>query len=205
MIGPPTPDAVFAEAAERYRGELWARCYRILGSAEDADDAVQEALLRAWRWRAKFRGDAALRSWLYRIATNASLDVLRRRPPTASWQDQDGEHDPLDAIPASDPEPAAALVAKETVELTLEAAVRHLPTTQRTILLMRYLLGWSARDAAGSLDATVASVNSSLQRARTRLRDRLPEERLEWAPDPQATDVDRAQVRRYMSAIPEAA
>ncbi len=196
---------MFAEAAGRYRGELWARCYGILGSAEDADDAVQEALLRAWRWRAKFRGDAALRNWLYRIATNASLDVLKRRPPPRVAQRQEGDHDLVDAIPASDPEPGTTLVAKETVELTLEAAVRHLPTTQRTIFLMRYLLGWSAKDAAVALDASVTSVNSSLQRARTRLRDRLPDERLDWAPDPRATEADRALVRRHLAAIPNAA
>jgi RNA polymerase sigma-70 factor (ECF subfamily) len=186
--------AAFAALAERYRAELQLHCYRMLGSFQDAEDLVQETLLRAWSKRATYRGSATFRAWLYGIATNACLDVLRRRPkrllppdvyraadPTESPQSADDlpwlEPFPerlLEEAAAQLDEPEARLLARETTALTFLAAIQHLSPRQRAVLILRDILEWSAKETAATLETTVASVNSALQRAHAALATQLP-------------------------------
>ena len=165
----------FAELTERYRHELQARCYRILRSVEDSEDAVQETFLRAWRYRTRVSADLSLRAWLHRIATNASIDVLHRRRFARPVAGNEAPADVLDVIAAPGLAPDDAVVAKEATELALEFAVRNLPPRQHTALILRYVLGCSAKDAASVLDTSPASVHSAVQRATTTLRERLSE------------------------------
>jgi len=204
--------AAFAALAERHRRELQVHCYRMLGSLEDAEDQVQETFLRAWRNRAGFEGRAPFRAWLYRIATNACLDALARSPRRAPAGPADGR--PPMEVPWLEPypdrllegaapreeEPEAVTVAKETIELAYLVAIQHLPPRPRAVLIMRDVLGWSAKDTAELLDTTVAGVNSALQRARGTLKRHLPERRLEWAPDTDPTEGERELLRRYIEA-----
>jgi RNA polymerase sigma-70 factor (ECF subfamily) len=209
-------EAAFATLIERYRRELQVHCYRMLGSFEDAEDLVQETFLRAWRRRESFQGRASFRAWLYRIATNACLDVLARHPrrvprpaadlggapphPAAIPWLQPYPDRLLEGIGPSDAEPEAVVVARETIELAFLAAIQHLPPRARAVLLLRDVLGWSAKDTAALLEASVASVNSALQRARATLRQRLPARRLEWAPSADPSAAERALLRRYIDA-----
>ena len=218
----PRDGSAFAARCERHRGELQVHCYRMLGSFEDAEDLVQETFLRAWRGRASFGADGrfSLRAWLYRIATNACLDVLRsrprrscrrrwrrpgtrprrlRRPADLPWL-QPYPDRLLESIAPPEDEPGAVVVARETIELAFLAAIQHLPPRQRAVLILRDVLGWSAKDTASLLEASVASVNSALQRARATLRDRLPERRTEWAPASGPSDEERELLRRYVEA-----
>jgi RNA polymerase sigma-70 factor, ECF subfamily len=204
-------EAAFSELAERYRPEMRVHCYRMLGSFEDSEDAVQETLLRAWRRRETFEGRSTFRAWLYRIATNACLDALGRRErrlqvatgPEVPWLQPFPDH-LLEEIPAADDEPDAAVVAKETIELAFMTAIQHLPPRQRAVLILRDVLDWSAKDTAGLLDASVASVNSALQRARAAMKRHLPERRLEWAPGADANQEEQALLERYLNATDEA-
>jgi RNA polymerase sigma-70 factor, ECF subfamily len=206
----PVDEAAFTELAERYRPEMRVHCYRMLGSLEDSEDAVQETLLRAWRRRETFEGRSTFRAWLYRIATNACLDALGRRErrrqvasgPEVPWLEPLPDR-LLEQVPAEDAEPDAAVVAKETIELAFIVAIQHLPPRQRAVLILRDVLGWPARDAAGLLDASVASVNSALQRARAALKRHLPERRLEWAPGADASAEEQALLARYLNATDE--
>jgi len=208
---PQVDDAAFSELAERYRPEMQVHCYRMLGSFEDSEDAVQETLLRAWRRRETYEGRSTFRAWLYRIATNACLDALGRRErrlqtatgPEVPWL-QPFPDRLLEEIPADDEEPDAAVVAKETIELAFMAAIQHLPPRQRAVLILRDVLDWPAKDTAGLLDASVASVNSALQRARAGLKRHLPERRLEWAPGADASQEEQALLERYLNANEEA-
>jgi RNA polymerase sigma-70 factor, ECF subfamily len=188
-------DDAYRRLVEPHRPELHAHCYRMLGSVQDAEDALQEALLRAWRGLPRFEGRSSLRSWLYTIATNTCLNLISRRPKRVL---------PIDYGPAADPHdgpgepvvesvwvepypdehlgledgfaaPEARYEERESVELAFVAALQHLPATQRAVLILREVLGFSAREVAESLDTTVASVNSALQRARRAVQDRLPE------------------------------
>jgi RNA polymerase sigma-70 factor, ECF subfamily len=212
----------FVQLVERYRPELQVHCYRMLGSFEDSEDLVQETFLRAWRGRATFspRTGSSLRAWLYRIATNACLDVLRNRPRRILPPQVAPAADP--AVPPSAPtdlpwlqpypdrllepiapaqeEPGAVVVARETIELAFLAAIQHLSPRQRAVLILRDVLGWSAKETASLLDASVASANSALQRARATLRDRLPERRTDWGPSPRPSDEERELLRRYLEA-----
>jgi RNA polymerase sigma-70 factor (ECF subfamily) len=218
----PAAAAGDAQAFRRLTGpcrrELLVHCYRMLGSLDDADDAVQETLLKAWRGLAGFQGRSSVRAWLYRIATNACLDALdhraRRVLPTAvaapadprlppdpddpevPWLQPcpDALLDVVDPDPLADP--AAAAVRREHVELAFIAAVQYLPPRQRAVLLLREVLGFSAAETAGMLAATPASVNSALQRARTTLRARLPAG--DARPTPAAEQADL--VARYVRA-----
>ena len=181
------PPADVESQLERYRRELTAYCYRMLGSAFEAEDAVQETLLRAWRSFDRFEGRAALRSWLYRIATNVCLNMLsasqrRARPmdlgpagtadatlgpelPEASWI----EPVPDSRVVATGGDPAEVAIARESVRLAFVAALQRLPPRQRAVLILREVLHWKAGEVAELLDTTVASVNSALQRARASL------------------------------------
>jgi RNA polymerase sigma-70 factor, ECF subfamily len=184
----------FGRLIQPYRGALYAHAYRMLGSAHDAEDAVQETLLNAWRALARFEGRSSLRSWLYRIATNASLKIIERRPKRVLPIDYGPPGDPADPVdvpvvesvwiqPASDhalglesglASPAARYEQRESVELAFIAALQHLPPRQRAVLILRDVLGFSAREAAEVLEATPASIDSALQRAHQTVDERLP-------------------------------
>ncbi|HZD01978.1 MAG TPA: sigma-70 family RNA polymerase sigma factor [Actinomycetes bacterium] len=189
-VAQETPTRVSGELERRlehHRAELTAYAYRMLGSAFDAEDAVQETLLRAWRGIDRFQGRAALRSWLYRIATNVCLDLLsgrtrRARPmDLASAQTADAPLGqalaetawilpiPDGRVPPADGDPAEVAESRETIRLAFVAALQHLPPRQRAVLILREVLRWKATEVAELLDTTVASVNSALQRARSTL------------------------------------
>jgi RNA polymerase sigma-70 factor (ECF subfamily) len=184
-------------------------CYRMLGSFADAEDMVQETLLRAWRRRETFAGRSTFRAWLYRIATNACLDHLERHPRRPSggagevtWL-QPFPDRLLEQAAPPDAEPDAAVVARETIELAFLVAVQHLPPRQRAVLMLRDVLGWSAAESAAVLEASVASVNSALQRARATLREHLPRQRSEWSPAG-PTEEERSVLQRFMDACERA-
>jgi RNA polymerase sigma-70 factor, ECF subfamily len=188
-------DRNFADLVEQHRAELHAHCYRMLGSVHDADDALQETLLRAWRGAAGLRDTGAARSWLYSIATNVCLTELERRrrrvlphdfgpavdgsiPPgapaaEATWIEP--YPDESIGLPAGRAAPEATYEQREGVELAFVAALQHLGANQRAVLLLREVLGFSAQEAATMLKTTVASVNSALQRARAATAERVPE------------------------------
>jgi RNA polymerase sigma-70 factor, ECF subfamily len=190
----------FEAAVAPFRGELHAYCYRMLGSVHDADDALQDALLRAWRGMDRFEGRSSFRSWLYRIATNASLDLIERRPKRVLPIELDGEEEPLWLEPYPDP-PEATYEQRESVELAFVAAVQHLPGTQRAALLLRDVLGFRAAEVASLLDTSVDSVNSALARARRVLRERTPERSQQETLQALGDDEVRAVVERYTDAL----
>jgi RNA polymerase sigma-70 factor, ECF subfamily len=185
----------FRRLVEPHRRDLHAHCYRMLGSLHDAEDALQDALLRAWRGMPRFEGRSSVGSWLYRIATNACLDAIARRPrrvlpidygPPAQAGEEAG--DPLGAAHWIEPypdgqvgvedgyaSPDARYERREAVELAFIAALQHLPGRQRAVLILRDVLGFSAKEVAETLETTPTSVNSALQRARRTLDERLPQ------------------------------
>jgi RNA polymerase sigma-70 factor, ECF subfamily len=152
---------------ERHRSELEAHCRRIVGAA-DAEDAVQEALLRAWRALPSLERPGSARAWLYRIATNASLDAVARRSSRVVSIDGADPHDEIE-LPDPAPGPAERYERRESLEVAVRRAARLLSPNQRAVLIMREALGYSARETADALDTSVAAVNSSLQRARRAL------------------------------------
>ncbi len=185
----------FRRLVEPRRGELQAHCYRMLGSIHDAEDAYQEAMLRAWRSLKSLEDESALRAWLYRISTNTCLDAIGRRPkrvlpidygPAADPHDGPGapvvesvwvEPYPDETLAVADgyASPDARYEQREAVELAFIAALQHLPANQRAVLILREVLGFSAKEVAETLETTVASVNSAIQRARQSIEERLPE------------------------------
>ncbi|WP_232668014.1 RNA polymerase subunit sigma-70 [Pseudonocardia sp. TRM90224] len=200
--------ARFALMTERHRRELQVHCYRMLANYEDAQDMTQETFLRAWNKRESFKGHAALRTWLYRIATNACLDFLEKRndrTPAQSELPGPGS-EVLYLQPYPDrmlPEdPQESVVARETIELAFIVAVQHLPPRQRAVLVLRDVLGWPASKAADALELTVASVTSALQRARATMREQLPDRRLDWRSPAthELSDDERGVVRSYIDA-----
>ncbi|MFY1694988.1 RNA polymerase subunit sigma-70 [Solwaraspora sp. WMMA2101] len=198
-------ESAFAKLTQRHRRELHVHCYRMLGSFEDAEDTVQETFLRAWRRRETFEGRSTIRAWLYRIATNACLDLLATRRPEPATGGEVPWLQPypdrlLDELPAGDAdEPEAVAVARETIELAYLIAVQHLAPRPRAVLILRDVLGWPAKDVAELLGDSVNSVNSALQRARAGLRGHLPPERQDWTGGAQDAGT-RELVRRYTDA-----
>ncbi|MEV4617698.1 RNA polymerase subunit sigma-70 [Asanoa sp. NPDC049573] len=214
----------FAQLTEPHRRELNVHCYRMLGSIEDAEDAVQETFLRAWARLDSFAGRASFRAWLYGIATNACLDMLRRRRhPARLWPtDVAGPAevgsvsapttevawlqpypDRLLAVPApAEAEPEVAVAAKETIELAFLAAIQRLPARQRAVLILRDVLDWSAKDTATTLEMTTAAVNSALQRAHAGLAAHVPPDRDEWLAQHRVTAAatDKALLHRLVEA-----
>ena len=185
----------YRHLVEPYHGELHAHCYRMLGSVHDAEDSLQEALLRAWRGLPRFEGRSSLRSWLYSISTNTCLDAIARRPkralpvdlgPAAEAHDAPGaplveavwvEPYPDGPLGVEDglASPEAAYEQRESVELAFVAALQHLPALQRAVLILRAVLGFSAQEVADVLETSVPAVNSALQRARRTVDERLPD------------------------------
>ncbi|NKY87850.1 RNA polymerase subunit sigma-70 [Nocardia veterana] len=198
----------FARLVEPMRHELQVHCYRMLGSVEDAEDAVQETLVRAWARLGSYEGRSSLRAWVYGIATHACLDALRRRKARAWPSDLAGPADPrryrlaavdvpwlqpypdrlLEPAAAAQEEPEAVVTARETIELAFLAAIQRLPARQRAVLILRDTLDWSVADTAAALGISRAAVNSALQRAHAALADHLPPERTRWRPVPTAAE-----------------
>jgi RNA polymerase sigma-70 factor (ECF subfamily) len=201
---------------EQHRGELTGYCYRMLGSPFDAEDAVQETLVRAWRNLARFEGRSTLRSWLYSIATNVCLDMLNGRERRARPMDLGPAMEPvasnlnvlpevtwIEPIPDAmavpdDGDPADVAVARETIRLAFVAALQHLPPRQRAVLILCEVLRWQASEVAELLDTSVASVNSALQRSRATL---AASELTPATTPPQLGDADRALLARYVEAF----
>jgi RNA polymerase sigma-70 factor (ECF subfamily) len=207
----------FRRLTEPYARELHVHCYRLLGSVQDAEDALQETLLRAWRHLASFQGRSSFRAWLYRIATNVCLtERARVRTPPAPIPPALAEavassREPvihlspypdalLDELPAATGNPVAEYDLRESVQLAFLAAVQLLPPRQRAVLILCEVAGWSAREVADLLDSTTASVNSALQRARAAIEQQRKAGRL-YAGQAVATDeVERSVVGRYVAA-----
>ncbi|MFF0742771.1 RNA polymerase subunit sigma-70 [Streptomyces sp. NPDC004111] len=212
-------EASFTALTEPHRHELRVHCYRILGNFTEAEDLVQETLLKAWRKRADFQGRSTFRAWLYKIATHACLDALdapaRRHELAPAVHSTGGAAGSdlaevgwlqpypdrlLDLAAPESEEPDAAVIARETIELAFLAVIQHLPPRQRAAFVLRDVVGWPAARTAEALDLSVASVKSALQRARATLRERLPERRADWAAATAPSEAERALLRRYMAA-----
>src|SRR5918999_4463470 len=199
------------ETWEQYRVELTAYCYRMLGSSADAEDAVQDTMVRAWRSYEKFEGRSSVRSWLYKIATNVCLTMIESRQRRATPMDFGTAGSADGPVPAQRPEiawlepipdarvlptasdPAELAVARESVRLAFVAALQHLPARQRAVLILREVLQWKASEVAELLGTTVASVNSALQRARAT----LAESDLDNAPPVELDEAQKELVARY--------
>ncbi|MGH3151107.1 MAG: RNA polymerase subunit sigma-70 [Streptosporangiaceae bacterium] len=211
----------FDDLVRLYRRELHVHCYRMLGSFDEAEDHVQEVFLRAWRSREGFEGLSSPRTWLYRVATNACLDTLRRdarravparsgapagpRPSVAvlPWV-QPYPDALLDELAADQPGPEAVTVSRETISLAFLAAIQLLPPRQRAVLILRDVVSWPAAEVAELLDTSVPAVNSALQRARTTLRDQWPQGRLYWAPAAEPDSEQRRLLQRFIAAHEQA-
>jgi len=194
-------EPAFAALAERHRRELHVHCYRMLASFDEAEDAVQETFLKAWRGLPGFDGGSQFRAWLYRIATNVCLDMLRRssrRTAGSSFAEvpwlQPYPDVLLDQAAPSDEQPEAVAIQRETISLAFLAALQVLPPRQRAALVARDVLGWPANETASALGTSVAAANSALQRARATMKSHLPARRAQWsAREPTATERDLVQ------------
>jgi RNA polymerase sigma-70 factor (ECF subfamily) len=213
-------EGAYERLVEPYRRELHAHCYRMLGSVHDAEDALQDALLRAWRGLGRFEGRSSARTWLYKIATNACLDAIARRPKRVlpidygpAYDPHDGPGDPVIESVWVEPypderigledglaSPDASYEQRESIELAFIAALQHLPANQRAVLILREVLGFSAKEVADALDTTVASVNSALQRARASVDERVPDQSQQAALRALGDEQLREIVDRYVDA-----
>jgi RNA polymerase sigma-70 factor, ECF subfamily len=207
-------ESAFGDLVEEYRTELHAHCYRMLGSVHDAEDALQDALLRAWKGLPGFEGRGSVRSWMYTIATNAALDIARRRPrgevpagfsPPGQAALPDGP-DWLEPYPDNllgDPllSPAARYEQRESLELAFVVALQHLPPLQRAVLILRDVVGFSAREAAEALVTSVPAVTSALQRARATAQSRLPAHSQQVALRSLGDERIRVLAERYADAM----
>ncbi len=202
-------EAAFEQLVAPHRAELHAHCYRMLASVHDAEDALQEALLGAWRGLPRFEGRSSLRSWLYKVATNACLRLVERRPklvlpvdygPAADPHDGLGEpvHEPLWIEPY--PDAGLAYEQRESVELAFIAALQHLPARQRAVLILSEVLGFSGAEVAGALETTPASVYSALQRAHKTVDERLPRQSQQATLREVGDDRLRELVAEYVAA-----
>ena len=219
-LGTTTLDASELEQRlEQHRTELTAYCYRMLGAAFEAEDAVQETLLRAWRSYEKFEGRSALRSWLYRIATNVCLDMLngreRRARPMDMGPAQSADNELGPALPEitwlepmpdarivpTDGDPAEVVELRDSIRLAFVAALQHLPAKQRAVLILREVLRWKADEVAELLETSVASVNSALQRARATLATHEMASAEAAGPPDTMTDEQRDLLNRYVDAF----
>ena len=197
-------DADFENVVHRYRRELHVHCYRMLSSFDEAEDAVQETMIRAWAKRATFVRGENVRAWLYRIATNVCLDELRRRrraPQVHSFADvpelQPYPDQLLDSLAPRGSRPDDVAVARDTIELAFVAALQVLPAQQRAALIMRDVIGWSAAEAAQILDTSVPALNSALQRARAAVAQHRPQP--DHARRARLGDDERALLGRYIA------
>src|ERR1700722_12659273 len=191
-------ERAFRRLVEPYRHALEVHCYRMLGSAHDAEDLAQETLLRAWRALERFEPRSQFQTWLYRIATNACLDELERRPrrpePIDPFPDR-----PSDETASPTYDPAARYAIREGMELALLRAIQELPGRQRAVLIFRDVLGWTAPEVADVLESTVASVTSALQRARASIEQELPA-----TATTKADPAERELLNRYVAAFEHA-
>jgi RNA polymerase sigma-70 factor, ECF subfamily len=191
-------ERAFRRLVEPYRHALEVHCYRMLGSVQDAEDLAQETLLRAWRALERFEPRVQFQTWLYRIATNACLDELERRPrrpqPIDPFPDR-----PSDETASPTYDPAARYAIREGMELALLRAIQELPGRQRAVLIFRDVLGWTAPEVAEILESTVASVNSALQRARGTIEQELPE-----TARTEVEQTERELLNRYVAAFEHA-
>jgi RNA polymerase sigma-70 factor (ECF subfamily) len=211
----------FDDLVRRYRRELHVYCYRMLGSFDEAEDHVQEVLLRAWRSRERFQGRSSARTWLYRVATNACLDTLRRDARRAGPEPSSAPAGAgpsiaampwvqpypdalLDEVAAGQPGPEALAVSRETMSLAFLAAIQLLPPRQRAVLILRDVVSLPAAEVASLLDMSVPAANSALQRARTTLREQWPDGRLGWAPAAEPDAEQRRLLQRFIAAHEEA-
>jgi RNA polymerase sigma-70 factor, ECF subfamily len=212
-------EGAFQPLVEPYRGELHAHCYRMLGSVHDAEDALQEALLRSWKGLRRFEGRSSLRSWLYTIATNTCLNHIAKRPKRVlpidygpSWDPHEGVGEPVVESVWIEPYPDGRLAGgrvspearyelRESVELAFVAALQHLPANQRAALILREVLGFSAAEVAEALDTSVASVNSALQRARKTVDEKTPEQTQQATLRALGDERLRELVERYIEAL----
>jgi RNA polymerase sigma-70 factor (TIGR02960 family) len=200
-------EETFTELAERHRRELHVHCYRMLASFDEAEDAVQETLLRAWRARDSFEGETLVRAWLYRIATNVCLDMIRSKArrvqelhsyAEVTWLTPYPDR-LLDELASDEDGPDVVAVARETIELAFLAALQVLPPRQRAALLLRDVLGMPAAETASLLETSVPAANSALQRARAMMQKHLPSHRMDWsASEPSASE--RALLERFIDA-----
>jgi RNA polymerase sigma-70 factor (ECF subfamily) len=213
-------ESAFSAIAERHRRELLVHCYRMLGSFHDAEDAVQDALLRAWRYRESLKEGAPLRPWLYRVATNSCFDAIARDPRRSALAAQTDPDAPDGAAPGPsevawlqpfpdarlespaprDAEPEAVVISRENIELAFLTMIQLLTPQQRAALILRDVLGWSAQETAELLETSVAAANSALQRARASLRTRLLKPKPEWPSGVDATAAERELLQKYVAA-----
>ena len=211
--------SAFSALAERHRRELLVHCYRMLGSFHDAEDAVQDTLLRAWRYRESLKDGAPLRPWLYRVATNSCFDAIARDPRRSAlaadglgrsggrrsgpsevaWL-QPFPDARLESPAPRESEPEAVVLSRETIELAFLTVIQLLTPQQRAALILRDVLGWSAQETAELLETSVAAANSALQRARASLRTHLPKPKPEWPSGVDATAAERELLRKYVAA-----